>query len=103
MLVGLLGKNAILIIEFANQRKTEGYSVIDAALEGAKARLRPIIMTSLAFLAGLIPLALASGTGAVGNRTIGTSAFGGMFVGTLLGVLIIPILFTIFSKKKNQQ
>jgi HAE1 family hydrophobic/amphiphilic exporter-1 len=103
MLVGLLGKNAILIIEFANQRKTEGYSVIDAALEGAKARLRPIIMTSLAFLAGLIPLAIASGAGAVGNRTIGTSAFGGMFVGTLLGVLIIPILFTIFSKKKNQQ
>jgi HAE1 family hydrophobic/amphiphilic exporter-1 len=97
MLVGLLGKNAVLIVEFAAQAHAEGASVLDAAIEGAKARFRPILMTSFAFLAGLIPLLLAKGPGAVGNRTIGASAFGGMLFGTLFGVLIVPGLYFVFG------
>ncbi len=98
MLIGILGKNAILIVEFANQRHKNGMSVLDAAIEGATARLRPILMTSFAFTAGLIPLMLASGVGANGNRTIGTAAAGGMIFGTVLGVLIIPGLYVVFIK-----
>jgi HAE1 family hydrophobic/amphiphilic exporter-1 len=98
MLVGLLGKNAILIIEFAVQRRQEGIPVKDAAIEGGKLRFRPIQMTSFAFIAGLIPLAFASGAGAIGNRTIGTTAAGGMLVGTVIGVLIIPGLYFLFGK-----
>jgi HAE1 family hydrophobic/amphiphilic exporter-1 len=90
MLVGLLGKNAILIVEFAIQRRNEGASLQDAAVEGAKLRFRPIQMTSFAFIAGLIPLVIATGAGAIGNRTIGTTAAGGMLIGTVVGVLIIP-------------
>jgi HAE1 family hydrophobic/amphiphilic exporter-1 len=99
MLIGLLGKNAILIVEFAVLKQKEGMSVIDAAIEGANARLRPILMTSFAFIAGLIPLLLASGAGAIGNRTIGSAAAGGMLLGTVFGVLVIPGLFVLFSKK----
>jgi HAE1 family hydrophobic/amphiphilic exporter-1 len=99
MLIGLLGKNAILIVEFAVLKQKEGMSVIDAAIEGANARLRPILMTSFAFIAGLIPLLLASGAGAIGNRTIGSAAAGGMILGTVFGVLVIPGLFVLFSKK----
>ena len=77
MLIGLLGKNAILIVEFANQRQKEGLSILKAAMEGAVSRLRPILMTSFAFIAGLIPLCMASGAGALGNRSIGTAAAGG--------------------------
>lgn len=98
MLVGLLGKNAVLIVEFAVQRRREGATVVAAAIEGAKMRFRPILMTSFAFIAGLIPLVIASGAGAVGNRTIGGSAMGGMLVGTFIGVLIIPGLYVIFGK-----
>jgi len=98
MLAGLLGKNAVLIVEFAVQKNNEGMSVFDAAIEGAKARFRPILMTSFAFIAGLIPLVLASGAGAVGNHTIGASALGGMLFGTIFGVLIIPGLYFIFGK-----
>ena len=93
MLIGLLGKNAVLIVEFASQRHSEGMSVIDATIEGAKARFRPILMTSFAFIAGLIPLMFATGPGRIGNRTIGTAAFGGMLLGTLLGVVLIPGLY----------
>lgn len=103
MLVGLLGKNAILIIEFAILRQKEGLTPLQAAIEGAVSRLRPILMTSFAFIAGLIPLMLASGAGAIGNRTIGTAAAGGMFFGTLFGVVIVPGLYVIFAsigKKK---
>jgi HAE1 family hydrophobic/amphiphilic exporter-1 len=78
MLIGLLAKNAILIVEFASLRRLHGLSIVDAAMEGAKARLRPILMTSLAFVAGLLPLLFASGAGAQGNRSIGTGAVGGM-------------------------
>ena len=97
MLIGLLAKNAILIVEFAIQRRRQGMDLTQAAIEGAKARLRPILMTSLAFIFGLLPLALASGVGAVGNRSIGMGAVGGMLVGTILGVFVIPILFIIFQ------
>lgn len=98
MLVGLLGKNAILIVEFAIQRRREGASLKDAALEGGTLRFRPIQMTSFAFIAGLLPLVFATGAGAIGNRTIGTTGAGGMLVGTLLGVLVIPGLYYFFAK-----
>ncbi|MDN3593730.1 efflux RND transporter permease subunit [Zunongwangia endophytica] len=97
MLVGLLGKNAVLIVEFAVMKHHEGLSILDAAIEGAKVRFRPILMTSFAFIAGLIPLILASGAGAIGNRTLGASALGGMLFGTLFGVLIVPGLYYIFG------
>lgn len=98
MLVGLLGKNAVLIVEFAVQKHEQGMSVREAAIEGAKARFRPILMTSFAFIAGLIPLVIATGAGAVGNRTIGTSALGGMLFGTIFGVILIPGLYYLFAK-----
>lgn len=97
MLIGLLGKNAILIVEFAVQREREGATVLQAAIEGAVSRLRPILMTSFAFIAGLVPLCIASGAGAMGNRSIGTAAAGGMLLGTLLGLVVIPGLYVIFS------
>ena len=98
MLIGLLGKNAVLIVEFAVQKREEGLSIFEAAIEGAKARFRPILMTSFAFIAGLIPLIFAHGAGAIGNHTIGASAMGGMVFGTVLGVVIIPGLYIIFGK-----
>ncbi len=97
MLVGLLSKNAILIVEFALERRRQGASLVQSALKGAQARLRPILMTSFAFIFGLIPLALAAGAGAVGNHAVGTGAIGGMLIGTLLGVFIVPVLFVIFQ------
>lgn len=97
MLVGLLGKNAVLIVEFAIHKQQEGATVLDAAIEGAKVRFRPILMTSFAFIAGLIPLILAHGAGAIGNKTIGSSALGGMLFGTIFGVIIVPGLYYIFA------
>ncbi len=97
MLIGLLGKNAVLIVEFAVQKQRAGATVLEAAIEGAKARFRPILMTSFAFIAGLIPLVRASGAGAIGNRTIGSSSLGGMLVGTVIGVLVIPGLYYVFA------
>jgi HAE1 family hydrophobic/amphiphilic exporter-1 len=98
MLVGLLGKNAILIVEFAVQRHHEGASLKEAAIEGGKLRFRPILMTSFAFIAGLIPLVRATGPGAIGNRTIGGTAVGGMLLGTVIGVLVIPGLYYLFAR-----
>ncbi|OYX92703.1 MAG: hypothetical protein B7Y76_12595 [Sphingobacteriia bacterium 35-40-5] len=98
MLVGLLGKNAVLIVEFAVQKHNQGATILESAIAGAKARFRPILMTSFAFIAGLIPLVLAKGPGAVGNHTIGASALGGMLFGTIFGVIIIPGLYYIFAK-----
>ncbi len=98
MLTGLLGKNAVLIVEFAVQKHHQGASVLESAIEGAKARFRPILMTSFAFIAGLIPLVIATGPGAVGNHTIGASALGGMLFGTIFGVFIVPGLYFIFGK-----
>ncbi|MDN3515266.1 MAG: efflux RND transporter permease subunit [Candidatus Brocadia sp.] len=97
MLIGLLGKNAILIVEFATLKHREGRTPVQAAIEGASVRLRPILMTSFAFIAGLIPLMLATGAGAVGNRTIGAAAAGGMLFGTIFGIIIIPGLYVIFA------
>ncbi|WP_026350799.1 efflux RND transporter permease subunit [Dyadobacter beijingensis] len=98
MLVGLLGKNAVLIVEFAVQKRAEGATILAAAIDGARVRFRPILMTSFAFVAGLIPLIVATGAGAIGNRTIGSSAMGGMLFGTIFGVIIIPGLYYIFAK-----
>jgi hydrophobic/amphiphilic exporter-1 (mainly G- bacteria), HAE1 family len=98
MLIGLLAKNAVLIVEFAVQKHRAGATVFEAAVEGAAVRLRPILMTSFAFIAGLIPLVLATGPGAMGNKTIGSASAGGMLIGTIFGVLIIPGLYYIFAK-----
>jgi len=97
MLVGLLAKNAILIVEYAIQRRRSGMGLVESALEASKLRLRPILMTSFAFIAGLLPLVRAHGASALGNRSIGTGAVGGMLTGVLLGVFIIPVLFVIFQ------
>ncbi|CAA7387844.1 efflux RND transporter permease subunit [Chryseobacterium fistulae] len=103
MLIGLLAKNAILIVEFAIASYKEGNSIISAAIEGARQRLRPILMTSFAFIAGLIPLCVASGAGAVGNRSIGTAAAGGMLIGTVFGLIIIPGLYIFFATLENRK
>ena len=97
MLIGLLAKNAILIVEFAADARRKGWSITQAAIQGATARLRPILMTSFAFILGLMPLMFAKGAGAVGNNAIGTGAIGGMLIGTILGVFVIPVLFIIFQ------
>ncbi len=97
MLIGLLGKNAILIVEFAQLKRREGRSPFQAAVEAARLRLRPILMTSLAFFVGLLPLVVATGAGAVGNRTVGTAAAGGMLLGTIWGVVLVPGLYVIFT------
>lgn len=98
MLIGLLGKNAVLIVEYAVQKRQNGATILEAAIEAATVRFRPILMTSFAFIAGLIPLIFARGAGAIGNHTIGASALGGMLFGTIFGVLIIPGLYYIFAK-----
>lgn len=98
MLVGLLGKNAILVVEFAVQRRHEGASLMEAAIEGGRLRFRPIQMTSFAFVAGLIPLVFAHGAGAIGNRTIGITGVGGMLLGTVIGVIAIPGLYYLFAR-----
>ncbi|MDX1363801.1 MAG: efflux RND transporter permease subunit [Arenibacter latericius] len=97
MLIGLLAKNAILIVEFAIQRRQHGLTITEAAIDGARARLRPILMTSFAFILGLMPLVVAKGVGAAGNNAIGTGAVGGMLVGTVIGIFIIPVLFILFQ------
>jgi HAE1 family hydrophobic/amphiphilic exporter-1 len=97
MLIGLLAKNAILIVEFSAEARRKGWTITQAAIQGAGARLRPILMTSFAFILGLLPLMLAQGAGAVGNNAIGTGAIGGMLIGTVLGVFVIPVLFVVFQ------
>jgi len=96
-LIGLLAKNAILIVEFALQRRVAGSSLSAAAIEGAKARLRPILMTSLAFVAGLLPLLFVTGPAALGNHSIGAAAIGGMFLGMVFGIFVVPVLFVTFQ------
>ena len=98
MLIGILGKNAILIIEYAVMKHRLGKTPFEAAVEGAALRLRPILMTSFAFVAGLIPLMFASGAGKIGNNTIGSAAAGGMIFGTIFGVIVIPGLYVVFAK-----
>ena len=102
MLIGLLGKNAVLIVEFAAQKHRSGKPVLQSAIEGAADRFRPILMTSLAFIAGLIPLVFANGAGAIGNRTIGSAAAGGMLIGTIAGVLLIPGLYYLVGRESEK-
>ncbi len=102
MLIGLLAKNAILIVEFALQRRKAGFSLIEASLEAAKLRLRPILMTSLAFVVGLFPMSIATGPSAQGNHSISLGAVGGMLSGVLLGLLIIPVLFVVFQSLQEK-
>src|SRR3546814_14139403 len=97
MLIGLLAKNAILIVEYALQRRRAGMGLLESALEASRLRLRPILMTSLAFIVGMIPLLRASGGSALGNHSIGAGAVGGMLTGVILGVFIIPVLFVVFQ------
>ena len=97
MLIGLLAKNAILIVEYAVQRRRGGMSIVTSALEASRLRLRPILMTSFAFIVGLLPLTWANGGSALGNRSIGTGALGGMLTGVVLGIFIIPVLYVIFQ------
>jgi len=97
MLIGLLAKNAILIVEYGVQRRRAGMPLVKAALEASYLRLRPILMTSFAFIVGLIPLMRAKGASALGNHSIGTGAVGGMLTGVILGVFVIPVLFVIFQ------
>jgi multidrug efflux pump len=102
MLIGLVAKNAILIVEFAKQKHDLGHPLFDAALEGAKLRFRPILMTSFAFILGVVPLVIASGAGAASRHALGTSVFGGMLVATICGVLVVPSLYVAFQKIENK-
>jgi hydrophobic/amphiphilic exporter-1 (mainly G- bacteria), HAE1 family len=102
MLIGLLGKNAILVIEYAEQRRRELGDPFAAVVEACRQRMRPIMMTSIAFVAGLVPLAIATGAGATGNRTIGTAAIGGMVIGTVWGMLLVPGLYLVLRGRRRR-
>jgi HAE1 family hydrophobic/amphiphilic exporter-1 len=95
MLVGLAAKNAILIVEFAEQLRDRGMSIVDAAVEASRLRLRPILMTSLAFILGVLPLVFATGAGQEARHSVGTAVAGGMFVSTFLNVVFIPVLYVV--------
>jgi HAE1 family hydrophobic/amphiphilic exporter-1 len=101
MLIGLNAKNAILIVEFAKMKMEEGQDVLAAALDGAKLRFRPILMTSLAFILGVTPLITAVGAGAEARKVMGMAVFAGMIVATTIGVIVIPSLFVLIERKKN--
>jgi len=102
MLIGLLAKNAILIVEFALERRRTGMAITWAATLGAAARLRPILMTSLAMIIGLLPMMFASGVGKNGNQTLGAAAVGGMLIGTLFQIIVVPGLFVIFQSLQEK-
>jgi HAE1 family hydrophobic/amphiphilic exporter-1 len=102
MLIGLLAKNAILIVQFALERRQTGMAITWSAILGAAARLRPILMTSLAMVIGLLPMMFASGVGKNGNQTLGAAAVGGMLIGTLLQIIVVPGLFVIFQSLQEK-
>ena len=95
MLIGLAAKNSILIVEFAEQLRAKGLSIVEAAIEAARIRLRPILMTSLAFILGVLPLVFATGAGQAGRHSVGTAVFGGMLVSTFLNIIFIPVLYVV--------
>ena len=97
VLIGLAAKNAILIVEFAKMKREEGVPLFEAAVDAAKLRLRPILMTSLAFILGVVPLVLASGAGAASRVTLGLSVFGGMLMATVLAVYLVPVLYYVIQ------
>ena len=101
MLIGLASKNAILIVEFARRRHEEGLSVVEAAAEAARLRLRPILMTAFAFILGVVPLVIASGAGALTRQSLGTTVFGGMLFSTLLSLLLVPVLFVCIQRVRE--
>jgi HAE1 family hydrophobic/amphiphilic exporter-1 len=103
MLVGLASKNAILIVEFAEQLRARGLSIVEAAVEAARIRLRPILMTSLAFILGVLPLVAARGAGQAGRRSVGTTVFGGMIASTLLNLFFIPVLYLVIEGARERQ
>jgi HAE1 family hydrophobic/amphiphilic exporter-1 len=98
MLIGLASKNAILIVEFARRRHEEGLSIVEAAAEAARIRLRPILMTAFAFILGVVPLVIASGAGAKTRQSLGTTVFGGMLFSTMLSLLLVPVLFVCIQR-----
>src|SRR5205814_2181281 len=103
MLIGLAAKNAILIVEFAKDEYEEGKPLVDAALEGARLRLRPILMTSFAFIFGCIPLWTASGAGSVARQIMGTTVIGGMLAASAIGIFFIPAMFYVVSRSKTKE
>ena len=102
MLIGMSSKNAILIVEFARELRETGKSVIESALEAAETRLRPILMTSVAFLLGVVPLLIATGAGSVGRRSLGTTVFGGMLISTVLNLIFIPVLYILVETLRER-
>ncbi len=102
MLIGLAAKNAILIVEFARRRREEGLSIVDAAMEAGRLRLRPILMTAFAFIFGVIPLMIATGAGAASRQSIGTTVFGGMLAATILTLLFVPVFYAVIERLRER-
>ena len=102
MLIGLASKNAILIVEFARRRREEGLTIEQSAMEAARVRLRPILMTSFAFILGVLPLTIATGAGAAGRHSLGTAVFGGMVVSTFLNLVVVPVFYVVIERLRER-
>ena len=103
MLIGLAAKNAILIVEFARRRREEGLSIVEAAMEAARLRLRPILMTAFAFILGVLPLMFATGAGAASRQSIGTTVFGGMVAATILSLVFVPVFYAVIEQLRERR